>query len=141
MISQVCGVYYKPAFFYIPLCVWFLSRSILSGNIAACYTWVSVYRKWHYVILLSRHIKQFSNNRNSDLSYKWYTSYASTYGIIRTNFLTNACIFLDQESYSNYIGIIRRIIGYENNIQKDFSNIAFYHVNGEQIELGENAAS
>ncbi|XP_078333516.1 von Willebrand factor A domain-containing protein 7-like isoform X2 [Crassostrea virginica] len=44
----------------------------------------------------------------------------------------------DQESYSNYIGIIRRIIGYENNIQKDFANIAFYHVNGEQIELAHN---
>ena len=70
----------------------------------------------------------------------WYTSYASTYGIICTSLLTNACIFLDQESYSNYIGIIRRIIGYENNIQKDFANIAFYHVNGEQIEFGENAA-
>lgn len=42
----------------------------------------------------------------------------------------------DQESYSNHIGIIRRIIGYENNIQRDYAGISFYHVNGEQIEIG-----
>lgn len=45
-------------------------------------------------------------------------------------------LFSDQESYSNHIGIIRRIIGYENNIQRDYAGISFYHVNGEQIEIG-----
>lgn len=44
----------------------------------------------------------------------------------------------DQESYSNHIGIIRRIIGYENNIQRDYAGISFYHVNGEQIEIAHN---
>lgn len=44
----------------------------------------------------------------------------------------------DQESYSNHIGIIRRIIKYEDLIQRDYAGIAFYHVNGEQIEIAHN---
>jgi hypothetical protein len=42
----------------------------------------------------------------------------------------------DQESYLNYLRIITRIIGYQNNIQRDYASVAFYHVNGEQIEIG-----
>ncbi|XP_055995684.1 uncharacterized protein LOC125647200 isoform X2 [Ostrea edulis] len=44
----------------------------------------------------------------------------------------------DQESYLNYLRIITRIIGYENAIQRDYANVAFYHVNGEQIEIAHN---
>ncbi|XP_062573736.1 von Willebrand factor A domain-containing protein 7-like [Saccostrea cucullata] len=44
----------------------------------------------------------------------------------------------DQESYLNYLRIITRIIGYENDIQRDFANVSFYHVNGEQIAIAHN---
>ncbi|XP_061178318.1 uncharacterized protein LOC133186947 [Saccostrea echinata] len=44
----------------------------------------------------------------------------------------------DQESYLNYLRIITRIIGYENNIQRDFADVSFYHVNGEQIAIAHN---
>ncbi|XP_062606286.1 von Willebrand factor A domain-containing protein 7-like, partial [Saccostrea cucullata] len=43
--------------------------------------------------------------------------------------------FSDNESYKKYWTIIKAICKVEGSIQRDFVNVSFYHVNGEQIEL------
>lgn len=43
---------------------------------------------------------------------------------------------LDQESQQQFTKIIHEISGYESIVQRDKADKSFFHVNGEQIQMG-----
>lgn len=43
---------------------------------------------------------------------------------------------LDQESQQHFTKIINEISGYESIVQRDKADKSFFHVNGEQIQMG-----
>lgn len=43
---------------------------------------------------------------------------------------------LDQESQQQFTNIIQELSGYEGNVRRDHGYESFYHVSGEQIQMG-----
>lgn len=44
---------------------------------------------------------------------------------------------LDQESQQQFTNIIQELSGYEGNVRRDHGFESFYHVSGEQIQMGK----
>lgn len=44
---------------------------------------------------------------------------------------------LDPESQQQFTNIIQELSGYEGNVRRDHGFESFYHVNGEQIQMGK----
>lgn len=44
---------------------------------------------------------------------------------------------LDQESQQQFTNIIQELSGYEGNVRRDHGYESFYHVSGEQIQMGK----
>jgi hypothetical protein len=45
-------------------------------------------------------------------------------------------LFSDGNSLRKFLETINKIVASENEIQRDFASVAFYHVNAEQIRTG-----